>query len=694
MIACGKLLFFKKIANATINANFSNVNIQSRNAAAILTSELHGHNTIVVEVDSANITGQFSSGGVAAIATQNSSGSIILRIKNKGILSSYFATENTIVAGMAIGNIPQHSNYNITILGNEISIICRNTLACGGVIGRIEQGSSPSDSFIKADINVIKISSNRFVSNNTGIIAGSLEINNNIKIDSNINHIIIRDGHYAGSLGQLISSPQSQTLIIRNTQVDIQATEANALGVARASSGQKSPTILLLSGNGTLAAPNHLLFPGGSCAESLIDLSGISFNTMNVGCANASLVESIAASGWRTANSRLAAELCADDPHACHYVNELPLAFVQGEGNTFFLVSQQTHPYNSTITGQGPIRVTQWRWDNVNSVPRINSNFAVNGTQIYPANGQILPNSSPISVAMDHDTLLVLFQETSTQLISMPLTTQHDTHYQIHNLELEAPPVQLEGKDLWIQNNNQLLRHSVFPNVGRPSFSITLETNDPVVGVTQAGDYTYIAYTNSSNHTNTVRVLRFLADGTQDDRWEDTLPEHNLYRYRQLKVGGTEENPVLNLPSVTEAIHSEGVEGEAVTVLLPLKGGYGHWLYGKTHMSESFIKPYIGPTSATGTTTEDTTIDGNNSGSGESDYGDAKTEGSNNAAAAAVLIPIVLLATAGGVGTCVVLHKKKVGCILKLKARVVPHNSTHLSTVLIHQNIECQYDNE
>ena len=28
------------------------------------------------------------------------------------------------------------------------------------------------------------------------------------------------------------------------------------------------------------------------------------------------------------------------------------------------------HPYNSIITGQGPIRVTQWNWDNVNSVPR------------------------------------------------------------------------------------------------------------------------------------------------------------------------------------------------------------------------------------------------------------------------------------------------------------------------------------
>ena len=223
-----------------------------------------------------------------------------------------------------------------------------------------------------------------------------------------------------------------------------------------------------------------------------------------------------------------------------------PLTFVQGEGNTFFLVSQQMHPYNNTITGQGPIRVTQWRWDHVNSVPRMNSDFAVNGIQIYPANGQILPNSSPISVAIDNDTLLVLFQETSTQLISMPLTTQNDTHYQIYHLELNATPVQLEGKDFWVQNNNQLLRHSVLPNVESPSFSITLETNDPVVGVTPAGDYTYVAYIRSSDHT--VRVLRFF-EGAQDNRWIGYLTEHNLYRYRQLKVGGTGRNPVLNLPS-------------------------------------------------------------------------------------------------------------------------------------------------
>ena len=290
---------------------------------------LYGHNTMILEVDSAHITRRVYSGGVAALTASNSSGSIIVRIKNKSILRNF--AQGTGVAGTIIGLIEKYSNYNITILGNAISIICNNVFACGGVVGRIFQGNSKSDYFIKADINVIKISSHHGVLNTFGIIIANIGLNNKIKMDSNINHIIIHNGRYAGSLGRLdllISSSPSHTLIICNTQVDLQATEVNALGVAHVDgSGQKSPTILLLSGNGTLATPNHLLFPGGSCAESFIDLSGISFNTMNVGCANASLVESITASGWRTANSRLTAELCVDDPHACHYVNEVPPYF-------------------------------------------------------------------------------------------------------------------------------------------------------------------------------------------------------------------------------------------------------------------------------------------------------------------------------------------------------------------------------
>ena len=114
--------------------------------------------------------------------------------------------------------------------------------------------------------------------------------------------------------------------------------------------------------NGTLREPNHLLFPHGSCSRSLIDWSGISFNTHNIGCANATLVESTTSSGWRTAHYQLAHELCVDHPHACHYVNEVLLALVKSDDHTFFLINQQTHPYNNTITGQGPIRVTQWTW--------------------------------------------------------------------------------------------------------------------------------------------------------------------------------------------------------------------------------------------------------------------------------------------------------------------------------------------
>ena len=48
-------------------------------------------------------------------------------------------------------------------------------------------------------------------------------------------------------------------------------------------------------------------------------------------------------------------------------------------------------------------------------------------------------------------------------------------------------------------------------------------------------------------------------------------------------------------------MHSKSIDGDAVTVLLPPRGGYGDWLSEKTHMSQSFIK--IDPTSATESTT-------------------------------------------------------------------------------------------
>ena len=245
-------------------------------------------------------------------------------------------------------------------------------------------------SFIDVNVNAINITSSPYSSLNT-IYSSAIVTNNFLlrhglfKFSVSISHFIAEGGKYSGMIAEIddtTTMPQQQVMIISNIQVDITATDANAVGIAYAPNLQHSSTILLLSGNGTLAEPNHLLSPQGSCTESLIDWSGVNFNTQNVGCSGAALVESITPSGWRTAHHRLAQQICADDPHACHYVNEVPLALVKGnDDNTFFVVSQQTHPYNNTITGQGPIRVTQWNWDDSSTTPRINTNFAVNGTQ-------------------------------------------------------------------------------------------------------------------------------------------------------------------------------------------------------------------------------------------------------------------------------------------------------------------------
>ena len=71
----------------------------------------------------------------------------------------------------------------------------------------------------------------------------------------------------------------------------------------------------------------------------------------------------------------------------------------------------------------------------------MNTSFATHGTQLYSSNNQVLPNSSPISVAIGSDHLLAIFQEADIKLISMPLNSQ-DSHYQILNIGLEGHIVQ------------------------------------------------------------------------------------------------------------------------------------------------------------------------------------------------------------------------------------------------------------
>ena len=242
-------------------------------------------------------------------------------------------------------------------------------------------------------------------------------------------------------------------------------------------------------------------------------------------------------------------------------MNEVPLALVKGDSNTFFLVSQQTHPYNNTITGQGPIRVTQWNWDDLSATLHINTHFAVNGTQLYSTNGQVFPTSLPLSVANDSTHLSMLFEDAGIMLISMPLTMNQDTSYQIQTINGADHPVQLEGKNIWVQRKDKLRRLTIFSNSENPSPLIFLEMNNPVVGVAETKKYIYVAYTMDADGVNTTHALRFLADGTLDNTWQATLPEHDQYRHRQLNVRGDENDPQVNLPLVSEIIHNEDPDG-------------------------------------------------------------------------------------------------------------------------------------
>ena len=568
---------------------------------------------IVLEIDNVkiNLNGQGIAAGVASILSHNSASLIILKIKKRGIIN---AIAPLLSAGMVTGYSHNNAKYNITVLGNEIFMMCRDTAGCGGVVGRSESSGDKNDIsvqpkhniFIDVRVNLVHMTSN---TGSLGAVSGLFTLHNSIKINVHINHTILNTYGVASIIaGRSSTVPlpfffsKQIIMIMSNIQTKINGGEGSALGIASDDGSElTTPTILLLSGNGTLGPsrnnrgePNHLIFPQGSCSTSLIDWSGVSFNTQNVGCANATLVESITPSGWRTAHHRLAQHICADDPHACHYVNEVPLALIKGNDNTFFLVSQQTHPYNNTITGQGPIRVTQWNWDNLNAPPRINEHFAVNGTQLYSAHAQVFPARLPLSVSANNEYLFMLFDEGDTKLISLPLTMHQDTSYQLQTIEgLEGTPVQLVEKDLWIQKGDRLNRFTVFPNIIGPSLSISLEINNPVVGVAQIKNYIYVAYTMNSEGTNTAHALRFLTDGTLDNTWQATLTEHDDYRYRQLDVRGNETHHVITLPLITETTH-ENFEGKTVTVLLPPIGGYGDWFYREiqTNTTEIPSNPY------------------------------------------------------------------------------------------------------
>ena len=146
--------FFHTLANATINANFSNVDIRTRgfgfNRVAILAVTLKDHNAMILEIDNATLQGPYAKlesriSGVAAQTKRNSYGSIVFKIKERltiiakqgdGALSS-----SAIVIGL-LNN--KKYTYNITVLGNEIFMECDRITACGGVLGRFSGNISPS----------------------------------------------------------------------------------------------------------------------------------------------------------------------------------------------------------------------------------------------------------------------------------------------------------------------------------------------------------------------------------------------------------------------------------------------------------------------------------------------------------------------------------------------------------------------
>ena len=86
----------------------------------------------------------------------------------------------------------------------------------------------------------------------------------------------------------------------------------------------------------------------------------------------------------------------------------------------------------------------------------------------------------------------------------MPLTMNQDTSYQIQTINGTGHPVPFEGKNIWVQIKDKLIRLTVFSNPESTSLSIPLGMNQSVVvGVAETKNYIYVAYTIDVNGINT-----------------------------------------------------------------------------------------------------------------------------------------------------------------------------------------------
>ena len=445
----GSAAMFRRLENATIRANLTYPDVTCGRGfysiASSVANVLNGHNTLEVELDSASIKSRSGaySGGVVGSVLPNSINDISVIVKN------YLNVSGSAGGGGVLYDIGINSTLNLNAIIEALFVECTFFGFHGGVIGIVHIGVHAKVSVKGSLISITKRLDNS-LDTSLGALYGTVNNVNqlyniniqvdNVTIDGSTNSI---GGVVYGTFSQPEFNVNQQATLIRGMHVNIQADTSNAIGSGSVNSGEKFASIYLLSINGTLGSPNHILAPQGvSCEGSMIDWSGVHLNTTNLGCTGTLELETLRPEHWREAHRLVAVELCKDQNN-CFYVHEDLLALVKERDNSFFLVTRQRYPYNNANDGQGVVRVIQYILNDPQN-PIMNTSFAINGTRLFTnATERLLPVERPLSTSLtDNRQLLMLYGETGNlKVASMPLMGRDDATYAIHTVQGSATPV-------------------------------------------------------------------------------------------------------------------------------------------------------------------------------------------------------------------------------------------------------------
>ena len=382
-----------------------------------------------------------------------------------------------------------------------------------------------------------------------------------IKLDLRIDHLIMI-GNVRTSAAAVIGTTHSvqlgakkKIILISGTHVNIQGEKSNAIGIASTASLQEVPPFYLFSINGTLGTSHPVLAPQGSCRGSMIDWSDVHLSTTNLGCTGALELDTIRPEHWRQAHRLMAEERC-ESKEDCFYVSEDLLALVRGQDNNFFLVTRPRYPQNNANDGQGVVHVTQYILNDPEYTPTINTSFAINGTRLFTNETEtLLPVTSPLSVSLadDHQLLMLYGTTENLKVASMPLRATNDTTYTIHDVQSDAAPVQMDNGIIWLNQQNNVFTYNVSNGVTQ-AFSQTniVPSQANLVGTKRYQDRVYTAQI--ENDTNLV-VTRLFNNGNPDLNWSYVLSLPNDYTTpHQLNVEGDTNDPIVSFPKVSELI--------------------------------------------------------------------------------------------------------------------------------------------